>query len=80
MPRIKIGVVGCGLIAQMMHLPHLRELADSYDVVALCDVSPATLKYVGDHHGIGAATPITATCSRRTSRLSRSSARTPMAW
>jgi predicted dehydrogenase len=52
MPRIKIGVIGCGLIAQMMHLPHLRELADSYEVVALCDVSPATLKYVGDHHGI----------------------------
>jgi len=24
--RIRIGVVGCGLIAQMMHLPHLREL------------------------------------------------------
>ena len=52
MPRIKIGVVGCGLIAQMMHLPHLRELADSYEVVALCDVSPATLKYVADHHDI----------------------------
>ena len=53
MPRIKIGVVGCGLIAQMMHLPHLRELADSYrSRRALCDVSPATLKYVGDHHGI----------------------------
>lgn len=28
MPRIKIGAVGCGLIAQMMHLPHLRELED----------------------------------------------------
>src|SRR4029453_17251974 len=41
MPRIRIGVVGCGLISQMMHLPHLRELADSYEVVALCDVSRA---------------------------------------
>ena len=53
MARIKIGVVGCGLIAQMMHLPHLRELADAYEVVALCDVSPATLKHVADHYDIG---------------------------
>ena len=52
MPRIKIGVVGCGLIAQMMHLPHLRELSDSYEVVALCDVSPATLKYVAARYDI----------------------------
>jgi predicted dehydrogenase len=52
MPRIKIGVVGCGLIAQVMHLPHLRELADSYELVALCDVSPATLTHVADRYGI----------------------------
>jgi len=49
---IKIGVVGCGLIAQMMHLPHLRELAELYDVVALCDLSPATLRHVADHYAI----------------------------
>jgi len=53
MARIKIGVVGCGLIAQMMHLPHLRELADAYEVIALCDVSPATLTHVADHYDIG---------------------------
>src|SRR5207245_11761094 len=53
MARIKIGVVGCGLIAQMMHLPHLRELADAYEVVALCAVSPPTLKHVADHYDIG---------------------------
>ena len=28
MPRIRIGVVGCGLIAQMMQIPHLAELDD----------------------------------------------------
>jgi predicted dehydrogenase len=52
MSRIRIGVVGCGLIGQMMHLPHLRELHELYEVVALCDVSPGALKYVGDHYGI----------------------------
>jgi predicted dehydrogenase len=51
-PRIRIGVVGCGLIAQTMHLPHLRELHELYEVVALCDVSPGALRYVGDSYGI----------------------------
>ena len=52
MSRIRIGVVGCGLIGQMMHLPHLKELHELYEVVALCDVSPGTLQYVGDYYGI----------------------------
>jgi len=52
MSRIRVGVVGCGLIGQMMHLPHLKELHELYEVVALCDVSPGTLKYVGDYYGV----------------------------
>ena len=47
MSRMRVGVIGCGLIGQMMHLPHLKELHDLFDLVALCDVSPGTLKYVG---------------------------------
>jgi predicted dehydrogenase len=38
-------VVGCGLVAQVMHLPHLRELDDRFDVRALCDLSPAALAH-----------------------------------
>ncbi len=52
MPRIRVGVIGCGLIGQMMHLPHLKELHELFEVVALCDVSPGTLKYVADYYGI----------------------------
>src|SRR5512144_1896526 len=52
MARIRIGVVGCGLIGQMMHLPHLKELHEVYELVALCDVSPGTLKYVADYYGV----------------------------
>jgi predicted dehydrogenase len=37
--RLRVGVVGTGVIAQVMHLHFLRELADRYEVVALCDVS-----------------------------------------
>ncbi len=52
MSRMRVGVIGCGLIAQVMHLPHLRELHELFEVVALCDVSPGTLKYVGDYYGV----------------------------
>jgi predicted dehydrogenase len=33
-----MGVVGCGLIAQVMHLPYLTELRDRFEVTALCDI------------------------------------------
>ncbi|HWQ23435.1 MAG TPA: Gfo/Idh/MocA family oxidoreductase [Gaiellaceae bacterium] len=48
--RLRVGVVGCGLIAQVMHLPYLRELADRYEVVALCDLSPAALAFASSIH------------------------------
>jgi predicted dehydrogenase len=53
MSRTRIGVIGCGLIAQIMHLPHLKELHELFEIVALCDVSPGTLRYVGDYYGVG---------------------------
>jgi len=37
--RLRVGVVGCGVIAQVMHLPHLRELDDEYELAAICDIS-----------------------------------------
>jgi predicted dehydrogenase len=43
--RIRVGVVGCGLIAQVMHLPHLRELRDRFSVTALCDLSEQALDF-----------------------------------
>jgi predicted dehydrogenase len=52
MARIRIGVIGCGLIAQMMHLPHLRELDDLYETGAVCDLSPGTLAHVGERFGV----------------------------
>jgi predicted dehydrogenase len=37
--RLKVGVVGCGLIAQVMHLHYLQELSDRFEIAALCDLS-----------------------------------------
>jgi predicted dehydrogenase len=37
--RLKVGVVGCGLVAQVMHLHYLRELAEHFEIAALCDIA-----------------------------------------
>jgi predicted dehydrogenase len=51
-PPLRVGVIGCGLIAQVMHLPYLRELGDRFQLAALCDASPGTLAGVADRYGI----------------------------
>src|ERR1700730_7493545 len=37
--RLRVGVIGCGLVAQVMHLNYLRELADQFEIAAICDLS-----------------------------------------
>ena len=41
MRRLRIGVVGCGAIAQVHHLPNLVALDKQFEVAVVCDVSPA---------------------------------------
>jgi predicted dehydrogenase len=50
--RLKIGVIGCGAIAQIQHLPHLRELDDQFAIGGLSDLSPKLLEYVGEQYGV----------------------------
>jgi predicted dehydrogenase len=40
--RIRIGVIGAGLIAQWEHIPNLVRLADRFLVAGICDPSAAT--------------------------------------
>jgi len=35
-----------------MHLPHLRELVDLYEVAAVCDISSSLAEQVGDEYGV----------------------------
>ncbi|HWJ74838.1 MAG TPA: Gfo/Idh/MocA family oxidoreductase [Kaistia sp.] len=46
---IRVGIVGCGEVAQVIHLPALRDLPDLFRVTALCDVSPAVLAAAERH-------------------------------
>ena len=40
MAAVRIGVVGCGAIAQVHHLPNLALLQDLFEVPVVCDISP----------------------------------------
>ena len=50
--RVKVGVVGAGLIAQVMHLHYLRELGDRFETAALCDIVPANASAVAQRFSI----------------------------
>jgi predicted dehydrogenase len=50
--RLKVGVVGAGLIAQVMHLNYLRELSDRYEIAALCDISAENAKNNAERYNI----------------------------
>ena len=39
MSRVRIGVIGCGAIAQVHHLPNLTALHREFEVPIVCDLS-----------------------------------------
>ncbi len=52
MDQLRVGIVGCGEVAQIIHLPNLYRLPDKFRVTALCDASQTVLDGVGDHWNI----------------------------
>jgi predicted dehydrogenase len=50
--RVRIGVVGCGLIAQVMHLHYLNELSDRFELAAVCDLSPGLAAGCAERFGV----------------------------
>ncbi|MDQ6841965.1 MAG: Gfo/Idh/MocA family oxidoreductase [Actinomycetota bacterium] len=50
--RTRVGVVGCGLIAQVMHLPYLTELSDRFEVTALCDLAQPVGEACARRYGV----------------------------
>lgn len=51
---LRIGVIGCGGIAQMMHLPHLHSHDDKFEIAALSDMHAPTLAAVAGHFHVSA--------------------------
>ncbi|QGQ95216.1 gfo/Idh/MocA family oxidoreductase [Paenibacillus psychroresistens] len=52
MKKLKVGVIGLGEVAQIIHLPILKSLSDRYEIAALCDISPSLLKTMGQHYNV----------------------------
>lgn len=50
--RLRVGVIGCGTVAQAMHLPHLVELDHLFELRALADVHEPTLQEMGRLYGV----------------------------
>jgi myo-inositol 2-dehydrogenase/D-chiro-inositol 1-dehydrogenase len=50
--RLRIGVAGLGAVAQAVHLPLLARLPDTFEIAALCDLSPALLATLGDRYRV----------------------------
>jgi predicted dehydrogenase len=48
MTQYRVGIVGCGEAAQILHLPSLYQLQDKFTVTALCDASQTVVDGVGD--------------------------------
>ncbi len=55
MTRVRVGLVGTGLIAQVMHLHYLAELADRFEVAAVCDLDGRSARACAERYGIPAA-------------------------
>ena len=53
--RLRVGLVGTGLIAQVMHLHYLTELADRFEIAAVADIAPGSAQACADRYGIPAA-------------------------
>jgi len=52
--RVRVGLIGTGVIAQVMHLHHLAELADRFEVAAVCDLDRGGAQACAERYGIPA--------------------------
>ena len=46
MAPVRLGIIGCGAIAQVHHLPNLAGLQDEFQVDLVCDISPTLARTV----------------------------------
>ena len=40
MEKLKVGIIGCGGIANSKHMPTLKKMSDRVEMVAFCDIIP----------------------------------------
>lgn len=52
MSKVRIGVVGAGLIAQVEHIPNLITLNERFDLIGVADPSPKARKQLEHRHSV----------------------------
>jgi len=52
MTKIKIGLVGLGEVAQIIHLPILQTYEDKFEIAAICDLSQELLSALGERYHV----------------------------
>ncbi len=52
MTKLKVGVVGLGEVAQVIHLPILQEHSDLFEIAAICDISNELLNALGERYNV----------------------------
>jgi predicted dehydrogenase len=55
--QLRLGVIGCGRIAQVAHLPAIAK-AGSVELRTVCDTSPHLAKAMGERYGVTAHTDV----------------------
>ncbi len=52
MTKVRVGLVGSGEVAQVIHLPILQTLSDRFELAAICDISQELLAAMGARYNI----------------------------
>src|SRR5205085_10392696 len=52
MARLRVGVIGCGTVAQIMWLPNLRQMDDYFELKATCDLSATLTESLGQYYNV----------------------------
>ncbi|CAM4218318.1 putative dehydrogenase [Paenibacillus endophyticus] len=52
MRKIKVGMIGLGEVAQVIHLPILQNMEERFELVAVCDVSPGLVAAIGERYRV----------------------------
>ncbi|MDB4866663.1 MAG: oxidoreductase domain protein, partial [Cohnella sp.] len=50
--KVRVGLVGLGEVAQIIHLPILESLLDRFEITALCDISESLLQILGEKYRV----------------------------
>lgn len=54
MKKVKVGIIGLGEVAQIIHLPILESLSDRFEIAAICDISDQLLEAIGERYRVSA--------------------------